>query len=87
LIENIVRQKLKITYIGHSLGGMILPMYISLMKRQKEDHYLSKAILLSPCGTNFHANWMILLFAHMCTKVTPHFSGGIGMPEFLMKIL
>jgi hypothetical protein len=61
-IRNLVRSKLKITYIGHSLGGMLLSMYIIYSKLRNLDHYLSSAILLSPCGTHFHANWGIKLF-------------------------
>ena len=27
-IEKVIKEKLKITYVGHSLGGMVLPMYL-----------------------------------------------------------
>jgi len=57
-----VSKKLKITYVGHSLGGMLLPMYIIYSKLENRDHKLSKAISLSPAGTHFNANWMIKAF-------------------------
>lgn len=85
-IEQIVRKKLNITYIGHSLGGMLLPMYLVFSARDGYDHYLSKSILLSPAGTHFHANWFIRLFGQVCCNFLPWFTDGIGMPEIVMKI-
>ena len=85
-IEQLVRKKIKITYIGHSLGGMLLPMYLVLAGRNQEDHYLTKAILLSPAGTHFHANWFIKAFGLVCCNFMPWFTDGVGMPEIVMKI-
>lgn len=49
-IDKEIESKLKITYIGHSLGGMVLPIYIIHQKRQNKPHHLTAAILLSPAG-------------------------------------
>lgn len=65
---------------------MVLPMYLVFRRKAKEDHFLTRAILLSPCGTHFHANWMILVFGQVCTKLVPWFSKGVGMPDILMRI-
>ena len=83
-IEKVVRSKLKITYVGHSLGGMLLSMYVIFSKLLKREHYLSKAILLSPCGTHFHGNWCIELFGKTCVYVVPWVAKGIAIPDCLM---
>ena len=58
-IESIVKSKLNISYIGHSLGGMLLPMYLIYSKLLNREHHISKGILLAPAGSHFHANWLI----------------------------
>mmetsp|Transcript_24675 Transcript_24675/g.38383 ORF Transcript_24675/g.38383 Transcript_24675/m.38383 type:complete len:122 (+) Transcript_24675:1500-1865(+) len=74
-IKKLVRAKLKITYIGHSLGGMILPMYLVYSKMLgREDNLLHKSILLSPAGTHFHANWLINLVGQYFSYVSPMFA-------------
>ncbi len=47
-----VIKKLRITYIGHSMGGMTLPIYLISKAIKKEPHGLYQAILMSPAG--FH---------------------------------
>lgn len=83
-VESIVKSKLKITYIGHSLGGMLLPMYVIYSKLLKRDHHLSKAILMAPAGTHFHSNWIINLFGKTCNYVIPCFTDKVYIPEILM---
>ena len=78
---------MKITYIGHSLGGMILSMYIILSKIHKRDHYLSKAILLATAGTHFHANWVVKVAGKSCTTIAPYFSTNVHLPDLLVTIL
>jgi hypothetical protein len=56
------------------------------MKKQNLDHYLSKSILLSPCGTNFHANWLIVSIGKTFCTFVPYFLDGVGLPEIIMKI-
>jgi len=51
---------------------------------RNEDNYLSNAILLSPCGTHFHANWMIRLFGNICKTYIPIFTTGVGIPDFMI---
>ena len=75
---------MKITFIGHSLGGMLLPMYVVFSKLMNRDHHLSKAILLSPAGTHYHANWVIKLFGQVTTYLMPIFTDGVCIPDFLM---
>jgi len=84
-IRKFVRSKLKITYIGHSLGGMILPMYVVYSKLLKRpDHFLSKAILLSPAGTHFHANWVIKIIGQFFTYFAPLYTTNTHFPEYLL---
>lgn len=83
-ISEYVRNRIKITYVGHSLGGMFLPMYIIYSRLLKRDHFLSKAILLAPAGTHFHANWVIKRFGQLCTYVLPIFADGAYVPDFFM---
>jgi alpha-beta hydrolase superfamily lysophospholipase len=46
--------KLKITYIGHSMGGMTLSVYVIKRRLANLPHHLNRAALLSPAG--FHEN-------------------------------
>mmetsp|Transcript_34571 Transcript_34571/g.33782 ORF Transcript_34571/g.33782 Transcript_34571/m.33782 type:complete len:198 (+) Transcript_34571:848-1441(+) len=54
LSEEEIKSKLTITYIGHSLGGMVLPPYIINSNIKKQDHHLTHAILLSPAGLHLN---------------------------------
>jgi pimeloyl-ACP methyl ester carboxylesterase len=83
-IKKLVRNRLQITYIGHSLGGMILPMYIVLAKQENRDHLLTKAILLSPAGTHFNANWVIWLIGVFTHYIMPIFTTNFHLPGFLI---
>lgn len=65
---------------------MLLPMYLIFSKMRNEDHYCHNAILLSPCGTHFHANWMIRLFGQICVNVIPYFANGVGVPNAIMQL-
>jgi triacylglycerol esterase/lipase EstA (alpha/beta hydrolase family) len=40
MTEESVRAKLRITYIGHSMGGMTLPIYLISKALKKEPHSL-----------------------------------------------
>ena len=86
-VEKIVKSKLNITYIGHSLGGMLLSMYLIFCKMLRRDHYLSKAILLSPAGTHFHANWVIRAAGYTATYAMPYVSTNVHVPDIFMSIL
>lgn len=54
-----VMKRLKITYVGHSMGGMTLKTYVIQSRLAKRPHYLSKAILLSPAGMHENAPFAI----------------------------
>lgn len=85
--EEQIKKELKIAYVGHSLGGMVLPMYLIFQKMLNREHYLSKAILLSPAGTHFHANWLIQTGGTMASYVIPLISNNVHVPELLMDLL
>ena len=82
-----IEDKLTITYVGHSLGGMTLPMYIINQKIRKEKHYLSNAILLSPAG--IHDNCP--RFVHTCGAffyyVLYHLINHIAIPNLVVDII
>ena len=40
-IETEVRSKIRITYVGHSMGGMTLPMYLIHSNKVGKDHGIS----------------------------------------------
>jgi len=40
ITEQEVRDKLRITYVGHSMGGMTLPIYLISKARKNEPHGL-----------------------------------------------
>lgn len=62
-------------------------MYVIHCKRLKRDHLLSKAILLSPSGTHFHANWVIYWSGMAATYVAPLITTNIHVPESMMLIM
>lgn len=52
-----IKSKLTITYVGHSMGGMVLPMYVINRRIKNKPHYLSSAILLSPAGIHTNSSF------------------------------
>jgi hypothetical protein len=62
-------------------------MYLIFSKLMKRDHYLSKAVLLSPAGTHFHANWVIRAGGYTCTYLMPYISSNVHVPETLMTLM
>lgn len=75
-------KKLKITYIGHSMGGMTLSMYVIISKLEKKPHYLSKAILLSPAGSHENCPLFIKVMGWSFENVIGRFIDGVGVPSF-----
>lgn len=75
-----VQQKLRITYIGHSMGGMTLPIYLISKARKNEPSGLYQAILMSPAG--FHSKERVTpyldivgrLIVFGLAKITDHFA-------------
>ena len=62
-------------------------MYLIFSKMLKRDHYLSKAILLSPAGTHFHANWVIQTCGYTATYMMPYLTNNVHVPDTLVSIM
>jgi len=88
LTEEEVRKKLRITYVGHSMGGMTLPIYLISKANKNEPSNLYHAILMSPAG--FHTKQRVTpyldaigkCFVYGIAKVTDHFS----VPEIIIEL-
>lgn len=83
-----VRAKLRITFIGHSMGGMTLPIYLISKARKNEPSGLYQAILMSPAG--FHTKSRVTPYldligrfmVHGLAKVTDHFA----VPQIMIDL-
>lgn len=87
-IEKYIQDKLTITFIGHSLGGMVLPMYILNQKRKQQPHYVTHSILLSPAGLLEHSPVVVALsfgwfVKHIVSKITDH----VAVPSILIDAM
>jgi pimeloyl-ACP methyl ester carboxylesterase len=84
-----VRQLIKITYVGHSMGGMTLPMYVINSKVRGKPHHLSKAILISPAG--FHSHGKVTPYIHYIGEVLcnllPLFFDHIALPDQMIGLI
>ncbi|CDW78671.1 ab-hydrolase associated lipase region containing protein [Stylonychia lemnae] len=81
-----IESRLTITYVGHSLGGMTLPMYIINQRIRQRPHYLTNAILLSPAGIHTNApievgitGW---IFTHILAKLISH----VAIPKSVVSV-
>lgn len=89
LDEAYIRSKIKITYIGHSMGGMVLPIYLIHKRVSGENHHISRALLMSPAG--FHSKGRVTpylhhigkIFYHVLPMITSHFC----VPDSLIGLL
>lgn len=87
-IEAELRQKIKITYVGHSMGGMTLPIYVIHSNRTKKPHGLSQAILLSPAGIHTkervtsYMHYIGLFFYSLLPLVCDH----VALPDFAIRL-
>jgi len=59
-------ETVEITYIGHSMGGLVGTMYLIQKGLEGKEHHLSRAILLSPAGVHRGYN----LMTHMMRNLT-----------------
>lgn len=88
LSEEQVLEKLRITYVGHSMGGMTLPIYLISKAEKNEAHNLYQAILMSPAGFHTKARVTYYLdaigkfFVYGLSRVTDHFA----MPELIIEM-
>ena len=83
-----IDEKLKITFIGHSLGGMVLPMYLIHQKLQKRPHYLNHAILLSPAGLLKHSPKIVGLgFGWFSDKILSRITSHVAVPNIVIDAM
>lgn len=84
-----MRQLIKITYVGHSMGGMTLPMYVVSCNMRKKPHHLSQAILISPAG--FHSFGRVTnamhYIGHAFYYILPLFCDHIALPDSMVGLL
>ena len=84
-----VRQQLRITYVGHSMGGMTLPMYIIQSNMKNKPHFINQAILMSPAG--FHTLGRVTPYMHyigiMFYHIIPALVDHIALPEFMIGLI
>eukprot|EP00347_Sterkiella_histriomuscorum_P006181 403353751 len=83
IIEDI-KSKLEITYIGHSLGGMTLPMYVIWQKIRNRPHYLKKAILLSPAGIHYRIPLPVKVFGWIFSNIVGKFTDHLALPNIVI---
>ncbi|CDW77487.1 ab-hydrolase associated lipase region containing protein [Stylonychia lemnae] len=79
-----IDSKLTITYIGHSLGGMTLPMYVIHQKLRNRPHYLNKAILLSPAGIHSQIPLIVKTFGWIFCNIVPKFIDHLALPNVVI---
>ena len=79
-VRDLILKKLKITYIGHSMGGLSLTVYVIKSRLENKPHYLSKAILLSPAGVHENAPRFIFIMGWLFDNILKNFISGIGFP-------
>ena len=84
-LEKEILKRLKITYVGHSMGGKMLPIYVIERKLAQKPHYLNEAVLLAPAG--FHTIGKVSNQGHLLgiacwsfPKLTDH----ISIPDCLV---
>jgi hypothetical protein len=82
-----VRDEVKITYVGHSLGGEALMMYLIHYKLQKVPHHINSAILLSPAGFHEDTSLTIKIIAWLVAKVVSRFTSHIALPESIIDLI
>lgn len=80
-IERELDKRLKINYVGHSLGGLTLFLYLIHKKKMQEKHYLNSAILLSPAGFHKESSLNFRLSNWFAAKVLSNFIKCIAFPE------
>ena len=88
-LEQEVKQLIKITYVGHSMGGMTLPMYVINSKTHDKPHHLSQAILISPAG--FHSHGRVTPYMHYIGNifyhVLPLLFDHVALPDLMIGLL
>ena len=47
-LKDEIRAKIKLTFVGHSLGGVVLPIYLLHCKTNDLEHSVAQAVLISP---------------------------------------
>ena len=88
-LEAEIRNKIKITYVGHSMGGMTLPMYLINMALCKIDHHLTQAILISPAGIHTQGRVSLYLdfIGNFFYRILPLFVDHVALPDCMVALL
>ena len=88
-LEAEIRKKIKITYVGHSMGGMTLPMYLINMHLRKLEHHLTQAILISPAGihTQGRVSLYMDLIGNFFYRILPLFVDHVALPDCMIALL
>jgi len=88
-LECEIKSLIKITYVGHSMGGMTLPMYVINARAHNKPHYLADAILMSPAG--FHSQDRLPPLMHYIGTffyhVVPLFFDHIALPDSMIGLI
>mmetsp|Transcript_39896 Transcript_39896/g.52211 ORF Transcript_39896/g.52211 Transcript_39896/m.52211 type:complete len:95 (-) Transcript_39896:829-1113(-) len=88
-IEQEVRAKIRITYCGHSMGGMTLPIYLIHSNSTGRPHHLSQAVLLSPAGIHtwdrvtYYMHFIGIFFYYLLPMLFDH----IALPEWMIGLI
>lgn len=80
-------KRLKITYIGHSLGGLTLFMYLINRKMNGQQHFLNHAILLSPAGFHSQSQLNLKFFNWLGAYILPWMSKSIAFPSVVIDVV
>lgn len=88
-LETEIREKIKITYVGHSMGGMTLPMYLIHSKLRNKNHHLSQAILISPAGIHTQGRVSLYLdfIGNFFYRILPLFTDHVALPDCMVAFL
>ena len=88
-IASEVRSKIRITYVGHSMGGMTLPIYVIHSNRVGRNHGLSQAVLLSPAGIHtkervtYYMHFIGLFFYYVLPMLFDH----VALPGWMIGLI
>jgi len=80
-LGNTRSEKVQYSYIGHSMGGMVLLMYLINCKLHKKPHYLNKAILLSPAGSHIYSPKMLRIIGWMIGEILGKVITKVQIPD------
>ncbi|TNV82260.1 hypothetical protein FGO68_gene16730 [Halteria grandinella] len=86
-LERDLDKRLKITFVGHSLGGLTLFMYLIKKREQSLPHYINNAILLSPAGFHHETSAYLKFYNWLGASILPFLSHSISFPTYLIELI